>query len=155
MLEEAAERSRPRTVAERLRANWRWFAQAALATAPSWALAQALFGHERPIFAPVAGLIAVSTTLGQRRRYAVEMVLGIALGIGIADALFTLIGAGTWQIAAIVVGAMVTAGAVGGSGGVGSPGAVAALLVGTGPPPGPGVSGGRVLGSLSRGLLRG
>jgi uncharacterized membrane protein YgaE (UPF0421/DUF939 family) len=47
----------------------------------------ALFGHPRPIFAPVTALIVVSTTLGQRRRYAVEMVIGIALGIGIADAL--------------------------------------------------------------------
>jgi len=153
MLEEAAERSRPRTVAERLRANWRWFAQAALATAPSWALAQALFGHERPIFAPVAGLIAVSTTLGQRRRYAVEMVLGIALGIGIADALFTLIGAGTWQIAAIVVGAMVAAVVLGGSVVLVSEAAVSALLVVTVQPPGTGLSGARFLDSLLGGVV--
>src|SRR3954453_15740265 len=115
VLEEAAERSRPRTVAERLRANWRWFAQAALATAPSWALAPVLCGRELPIFAPVAGLIAGRTTLGQRRRYAVEMVLGIALGIVIADALFRVIGSGTWQIAVIVVGAMFAAAVLGGS----------------------------------------
>src|SRR5919107_3603164 len=129
LLEEAAERSRPRTVAQRLRANWRWFAQAALATAPSWALAQALFDHPRPIFAPVAGLIAVSTTVGQRRRYAVEMVVGIALGIGIADALFRVIGSGTWQIAAIVVGAMVTAVPPRGSAVLLSEGAVCSPLV--------------------------
>src|SRR3954454_7978263 len=153
VLEEAAERSRPRTVAERLRENWRWIAQAALATAPSWALAQALFGHERPIFAPVAGLIAVSTTLGQRRRYAVEMVLGIALGIGIADALFTLIGAGTWQIAAIVVGAMVAAVVLGGSVVLVSEAAVSALLVVTVQPPGTGLSGARFLDSLLGGVI--
>ena len=56
-------------------------------TAPAWALAQQLFGHHRPIFAPVAGLIAVSTTLGQRRRYAVEMVVGITLAAVIVLAL--------------------------------------------------------------------
>src|ERR1700750_1848088 len=114
----AAERSRPRTVMDRLKANWRWFAQAALATAPSWWLAQQLFGHPRPIFAPVAGLIAVSTTLGERRRYAAEMVVGIALGVGIADALVHVIGSGTWQIAAIVAGAMIVSVALGGSGGL-------------------------------------
>jgi uncharacterized membrane protein YgaE (UPF0421/DUF939 family) len=153
LLEEAAERSRPRSVVERLRANWRWFAQAALATAPSWALAKLLFDHPRPIFAPVAGLIAVSTTLGQRRRYAVEMVLGIALGIGIADALFTLVGDGTWQIAAIVVGAMVAAVALGGSVVLVSEAAVSALLVVTVQPPGTGLSGTRFLDSLLGGLI--
>jgi uncharacterized membrane protein YgaE (UPF0421/DUF939 family) len=153
LFEEAAERSRPSSVMERLRANWRWFAQAALATAPSWALAEALFGHPRPIFAPVAGLIAVSTTLGQRRRYAVEMVLGIALGIGIADALFTIVGFGTWQIAAIVVGAMVMAVALGGSVVLVSEAAVSALLVVTVQPPGTGLSGARFLDSLVGGLI--
>ena len=137
----------------RLQANWRWFAQAALATAGSWAAAQQLFGHPRPIFAPVAGLIAVSTTLGQRRRYAVEMVLGIALGVGIADALFTVIGAGTWQIAAIVVGAMVVAVALDGSVVLVSEAAVSALLVVTVQQPGSGLSGARFLDSLLGGVI--
>jgi uncharacterized membrane protein YgaE (UPF0421/DUF939 family) len=153
LLDEAAQRSRPSSVMERLRANWRWFAQAALATAPSWALAQEVFGHPRPIFAPVAGLIAVSTTLGQRRRYAVEMVLGVALGIGIADALVNLIGSGTWQIAAIVVGAMVAAVALGGSALLVSEAAVSALLVVAVQPPGSGLSGARFLDSLLGGLV--
>jgi uncharacterized membrane protein YgaE (UPF0421/DUF939 family) len=153
LLWEAAEASRPRSVMGRLQANWRWFAQAALATAPSWALAQQVFGHPRPIFAPVAGLIAVSTTLGQRRRYAVEMVIGIAIGIGIADALFNLIGAGTWQIAAIVVGAMVVAVALNGSVVLVSEAAVSALLVVTVQPPGSGLSGARFLDSLLGGLI--
>ena len=114
LLEEAAERSRPRTVAERLRANVRWFAQAALSTASAWALAQALFGHTRPIFAAMGALIGVSATPGQRRRSAIETVLGVALGIGIADALVVVIGDGTLQLAAIVAGAMVAAVALGG-----------------------------------------
>jgi hypothetical protein len=67
LLEEAAEHSRPRIVAQRLISNARWFVQAALATALAWAAAIAVFGHPRPIFAPVTALIGVSTTLGQRR----------------------------------------------------------------------------------------
>src|SRR3954465_9284327 len=153
LLEEAAERSRPRSVAERLRANWRWFAQAALATAPSWWLAKELFGHPRPIFAPVAGLIAVSTTLGQPRRYAIGMGLGIAIGIGIADSLFTVIGAGTWQIAVIVVGAMVAAVVLDGSVVLISEAPPSALLVVPVQPPGTGLSGARFLDSLLGGLI--
>ena len=113
MLEEAVERSRPRTVADRLRANSGWFVQAALATSMAWVLAQVLFGHERPIFAPVAALIGVSAWLGQRRRAAIEMMIGIALGIGIADVLVSLIGTGPLQIAAVVTLAMVAAVALG------------------------------------------
>lgn len=73
LLEDATEQSRPRIVAQRLRANARWFVQAALATALAWAAAIALFGHPRPIFAPVTALIVVSTTLGQRRCYSPDL----------------------------------------------------------------------------------
>jgi uncharacterized membrane protein YgaE (UPF0421/DUF939 family) len=153
LLEEAASQSRPRIIARRLITNTRWFVQAALATSLAWAAAIALFGHPRPIFAPVAALIGVSTTLGQRRRYAVEMVVGIALGIGIADALFVLIGSGTLQIAAIVAGAMVVTVALGGSVVLVSEAAVSALLVVTVQPPSSGLSGARFLDSLLGGLI--
>ena len=153
LLEEAAERSRPRTVAERLQLNMRWFAQATLSAAPAWALAQLLFGHERPIFAPVVALVGVSLALGQRRRYTLEMVLGVALGIGIADALIVLIGDGTLQLAAVVTGAMVLAVVVGGGTTLISEAAVSALLVVTIQPPGSGLSGARFLDSLLGGVV--
>jgi uncharacterized membrane protein YgaE (UPF0421/DUF939 family) len=153
LLEEAAERSRPSTVAERLRANWLWIAQAALATSVAWVLAKELFGHPRPIFAPVVAFIGVSATLGQRRRYALEMVIGVALGIGVADALFVAIGDGPLQIAAIVAGAMTAAVALGGSVILVSEAAASALLVVTIQPPGSGLSGARFLDSLLGGAV--
>lgn len=55
----------------------------------------------------MGALIGVSATPAQRRRSAVETILGVALGIGIADALVVLIGDGTLQLAAIVAGATV------------------------------------------------
>ncbi|MGH8519090.1 MAG: PAS domain S-box protein, partial [Panacagrimonas sp.] len=45
--------------AERLRADWLWIAQAALATSVAWVLARELFDHPRPIFAPVVAFIGV------------------------------------------------------------------------------------------------
>jgi uncharacterized membrane protein YgaE (UPF0421/DUF939 family) len=77
----------------------------------------------------VVALIGVSATLGQRRRYAVEMVIGIALGIAIADALVVAIGDGPVQIAAIVAGAMAVAVALGGGVVLVSEAAASALLV--------------------------
>jgi uncharacterized membrane protein YgaE (UPF0421/DUF939 family) len=153
LLEEAAERSRPRIVAERLRANLLWLAQAALATSLAWVIAKEGLGHPRPVFAPVVALIGVSATLGQRRRYAVEMVIGVALGIGIADALFVAIGDGPIQIGAIVAGAMAAAIAVGGGAILVSEAAVSALLVVTIQPPGSGLSGARFLDSLLGGVV--
>src|ERR671924_96468 len=153
LLEEAVERSRPSIIAERLRANAGWLAQAALATATAWVLAQQIFGHERPIFAPVAALIGVSASLGQRRRSAIEMVIGVALGIGIADALVGLIGTGPAQIAAVVGGAMVVAIAFGGSTVLVGEAAASALLVVTIQLPGTGLSGVRFLDSLLGGIV--
>jgi uncharacterized membrane protein YgaE (UPF0421/DUF939 family) len=153
LLEEAVERSRPSIIAERLSANAGWLAQAALATAAAWVLAQQVFGHERPIFAPVAALICVSASLGQRRRNAVEMVIGVALGIGIADALVVLIGTGPLQIAAVVCGAMVVAIAFGGSTVLVGEAAASALLVVTIQLPGTGLSGVRFLDSLLGGVV--
>ena len=153
LLEEAAERSRPRIVAERLGANALWFAQAALATSLAWFIAKDAFGHPRPVFAPVVALIGVSATLGQRRRYAIEMVIGVALGIGIADALVVAIGDGPIQVGAIVAGAMAAAVALGGGAILVSEAAVSALLVVTVQPPGSGLSGARFLDSLLGGVL--
>jgi uncharacterized membrane protein YgaE (UPF0421/DUF939 family) len=153
LLDEAVERSRPSIVAERLRANGLWFAQAALATSVAWVVARELFGHPRPVFAPLVALIGVSATLGQRRRYAIEMVIGVALGIAIADALVVAIGDGPVQIAAIVAGAMAAAVALGGGVVLVSEAAASALLVVTIQPPGSGLSGARFLDSLLGGVL--
>jgi uncharacterized membrane protein YgaE (UPF0421/DUF939 family) len=153
LLEEAAERSRPRIVLERLRANALWLAQAALASSVAWVIAKEGFGHPRPVFAPVVALIGVSATLGHRRRYAIEMVIGVALGIGIADALFVAIGDGPIQVGAIVAGAMAVAIAVGGGAVLVSEAAVSALLVVTIQPPGSGLSGARLLDSLLGGVV--
>jgi uncharacterized membrane protein YgaE (UPF0421/DUF939 family) len=142
-----------RSVADRLGANVGWLAQAAVATPVAWVLAQQLFGHARPIFAPVAALIGVSTSLGQRRRSAIEMVIGVALGIGIADALVVLIGTGPAQIAAVVCGAMAVAIAAGGSTVLVGEAAASALLVITIQLPGTGLSGVRFLDSLLGGVV--
>lgn len=64
------------------------------------------FGHEQPIFAPISALVAIGATIAQPWQRAVEIVIGVALGVAIADGLASVIGQGTWQIGVIVLLAM-------------------------------------------------
>jgi uncharacterized membrane protein YgaE (UPF0421/DUF939 family) len=65
--------------------------QAAVATGAAWTLARAL-GHERPLFAPIAALLALGATASGRFARSVEVTLGVALGIVAGDALRAALG---------------------------------------------------------------
>jgi uncharacterized membrane protein YgaE (UPF0421/DUF939 family) len=88
--------------------------QAGLAAALAWVVAHDLIGRPAPFFAPIAAVITLASSVGQRLRRTVELVLGVAIGIGIGDTLILLIGTGPWQIGLIVVLAVLVATAVGG-----------------------------------------
>jgi hypothetical protein len=81
-------------------------AQTALAAAIAWLFARHVVGHPRPFFAPIAACISLGLTLGQRGRRTVDMVIGVALGVLVADALTAAIGTGPVAIGAVVVVAM-------------------------------------------------
>jgi uncharacterized membrane protein YgaE (UPF0421/DUF939 family) len=93
----------------RLRAGAWPLLQIAVAAALAWLLAAKVLGHPDAYFAPLAAIIALAATRGQRVRQAVEMVLGVAVGIGVGDLLVRGIGIGTWQLALIVALALATA----------------------------------------------
>ncbi len=89
----------------------------ALAASLAWFIAREAFEDDREaFFAPVAAILTLGLTVGQRGRRAWEIGLGVALGIGIADLIVLLIGTGAWQLGVVVVLAM--AGAVLAGGGV-------------------------------------
>ncbi|MEV6487586.1 FUSC family protein [Actinoplanes sp. NPDC051633] len=88
--------------------------QAGVAAGIAWFLAHDVFGRPTPFFAPIAAVITLASSVGQRARRTAELVLGVAIGIGIGDAIILVIGRGPWQIALIVVGAILVATAVGG-----------------------------------------
>ena len=69
-LSEFSQRSRA-TVADRLRrvrAGLLFAAQAAVAAGLSWLIANDLLHHARPFFAPIAAVIALNVSVGQRLR---------------------------------------------------------------------------------------
>ena len=84
-------------------------AQCAVAAGLAWFLARHVVGHPQPFFAPVAAVISLGVSLGQRMRRSLELVVGVSIGIGVGDVLISVIGTGAWQIALVVALAMSTA----------------------------------------------
>src|SRR5215211_429280 len=114
---------------DRLRNSVWLVVQAAVAASLAYFLAEVLVRHEQPFFAPIAAVICLSVTLGQRNRRAVELVFGVAVGLMVADLLVLVIGNGTLQIAVVVLLAMAAAVFFGGGTMLVNQAAVSAVLV--------------------------
>lgn len=99
-------RSSYRARVARFRAK-RWqVAQCAVAAAVAWLLATEVLGHDVPVFAPIAAVLSLGTSYGQRLRRVAEVTAGVAIGVLFADLLVALIGAGWWQLGVVVALAM-------------------------------------------------
>ncbi|MCW2764815.1 MAG: hypothetical protein JWO11_774 [Nocardioides sp.] len=101
-------RTSARERVERLKFK-RWqIVQCALAAGVAWFIAADLLDHQAPFFAPIAAVISLGTSYGQRLRRVVEVTLGVAIGVFLADLLVAQLGSGWWQLA-IVVGLAMSA----------------------------------------------
>jgi uncharacterized membrane protein YgaE (UPF0421/DUF939 family) len=114
----------------RLKASVWPIVQAAVAASLAYFLAEVLIGGQgQPFFAPIAAVVCLSVTLGQRNRRAVELVFGVAVGLTVADLLVLVIGSGTLQLAVVVLLAMAAAVFFGGGTMLVNQAAVSAVLV--------------------------
>ena len=102
-------RTSARARVRRLQAKSWQIAQCALAAGVAWLIAADVLGHPTPFFAPVAAVVALGTSYGQRLRRVVEVTVGVAVGVFLADLLVAWLGSGWWQIGLIVALAMVAA----------------------------------------------
>jgi uncharacterized membrane protein YgaE (UPF0421/DUF939 family) len=111
LIEGAADMSRTsmRTRFDRLRVAWRSIVQASVAATAAYLIATDLAGHSQPFFAPIAAIITLGITVGQRGRRAFELAIGVAVGIGVADALVLLIGSGQMMVNQAAVSAVLVA----------------------------------------------
>jgi uncharacterized membrane protein YgaE (UPF0421/DUF939 family) len=114
-------------------------AQAGLASGLAWFIAHDLLAEARPFFAPIAAVVVLGGTYGQRLTRAFELVLGVTVGIGLGDALITVIGVGAVQIAAVVMLAIVAMVFFGGGNVAVGQAASSAVLVATLAPPSGGI----------------
>ena len=86
----------------RVRSKGFHIAQCAIAAGVAWLIAADVLGHQTPFFAPVAAVVCLGTSYGQRLRRVAEVTLGVAVGVFLADLLSIWIGSGWWQLIVVV-----------------------------------------------------
>jgi uncharacterized membrane protein YgaE (UPF0421/DUF939 family) len=97
----------------RLRAA-RWaILQTAGAAGAAWYVAHDLLGHAQPFFAPIAAAVSLGAVSQQRGRRALQMILGVCIGIGVGEGLHALLGTGVLSIAVVTLVTLNVAVAVG------------------------------------------
>ncbi len=76
--------------------------QTGVAASAAWYLATLLLENPRPFFAPVAAIASLGVMFGRRGPRAIQIVLGVAVGLTVANILVLAIGIGTVQIGIMV-----------------------------------------------------
>ena len=138
LLEDAAQRSRvsARTRFERLAMAGRSVAQVAVAATLAWLAATELLGNPQPFFAPVAAIVTLGVTYGHRGSRAIELALGVAVGILVADGIVLVLGTGALTLGLVVALAVAVAVLLGSGPLIVNQAGISAALVVTLAPPG-------------------
>jgi uncharacterized membrane protein YgaE (UPF0421/DUF939 family) len=84
-------------------------AQSALAAGAAWEIALQIPGHGKPFFAPIAAVIALGAERGRRGRQAIEVIVGVTLGILLGAGIVAVAGVGAWQLVLATAVALVVA----------------------------------------------
>ncbi|WP_212839933.1 aromatic acid exporter family protein [Catellatospora sp. IY07-71] len=115
----------------RVRASAILTVQAAVAAGLAWYVSHDLLGHVQPFFAPIAAVVTLAISVGQRMRRAFEIVAGNAVGILLGELLILVIGRGAWQVSLVVLLAISLAIFIGGSASLVTQAASSGILVAT------------------------
>ena len=83
---------------KRLRAVWFTLVQTSVAAGLSWYLTHDLLGHPQPFFAPIAAAVSLSISNVLRAQRAIQMMIGVTLGIGMGTLVQGLLGPGALAI---------------------------------------------------------
>src|SRR5215212_6723705 len=76
--------------------------QTALSATLAWSAAALILGHEQPFVAAIAAVISVGAVAGQTLKRAAEWILGVAVGLAVADLIMLAIGTGPIQTGVMV-----------------------------------------------------
>jgi len=90
--------SAARAGVKRLRAVWFTLVQTSVAAGLSWYLAHDVLGHPQPFFAPIAAAVSLSISNVLRAQRAIQMMIGVTLGIGMGTLAQGLLGPGAIAI---------------------------------------------------------
>jgi uncharacterized membrane protein YgaE (UPF0421/DUF939 family) len=98
-----------RAALKRLRSRWFALAQTSVAAGLAWYIAHDVLGHPQPFFAPIAAAVCLSITNVLRAQRAIQMMIGVTLGIGLGNVVQGLLGTGAVPIGIAALIAMSTA----------------------------------------------
>jgi hypothetical protein len=76
--------------------------QTALSATLAWSAAALILGHEQPFVAAIAAVISVGAVAGQTLKRAAEWILGVAVGLAVADLIMLARGTGPIQTGVMV-----------------------------------------------------
>ncbi len=99
---------------KRIRVVWFNLVQTSVAAGLSWYLAHEVLGHPQPFFAPIAAAVSLSTSNVLRAQRAIQMMIGVTLGIGLGTLVLGLLGSGSLPIAIAALVALAAAVFIGG-----------------------------------------
>ncbi|HET9893091.1 MAG TPA: FUSC family protein [Mycobacterium sp.] len=99
---------------KRLRMVWFNLVQTGVAAGLSWYLAHDVLHHPQPFFAPIAAAVSLSTSNVLRAQRAIQMMIGVTLGIGVGSLVQGLLGPGDVPIAVAAAVALGVAVFIGG-----------------------------------------
>jgi uncharacterized membrane protein YgaE (UPF0421/DUF939 family) len=88
---------------QRLRTRWFPLLQTTVASGLAWYIANDVLAHPQPFFAPIAAAVCLSISNVLRAQRAVQMMIGVSLGIGIGTVMARLLGTGPIPIAVTVL----------------------------------------------------
>jgi uncharacterized membrane protein YgaE (UPF0421/DUF939 family) len=108
-------------------------AQQAAAAVIAWMIAVRFAGHSDPFFAPIAAIVGLNVTLGRRGSNAIRLLIGVVVGIAVAELVVEVGGGGVWTLALATFFAMLIARAVDDQPIVVAQAAVSAVLITTFP----------------------
>lgn len=89
--------------------------QGSVAATTAWLIASNLVLHHEPFFAPIAAVVALNTTIGERGTNALRLLLGVMIGIAIGELTIALLGSGYGRMALAMFVAMLIARSLGGA----------------------------------------
>lgn len=87
-------------------AGWWLLAQSTLAGTIAWLLARWIDPGRLPFFAPIAAIVVLNFTRGERGPYAVRLILGVAIGIACGELVVLLLGSTVVSLAVATFAAM-------------------------------------------------
>jgi len=110
-VDDLADRGRTslRTRVARARSKLWIVGQAAVAAGVAWWVAKDVFEHPTPFFAPIAAVVSLGTSYGQRLRRVAEVTVGVAVGVLLGDLATLHLGSSAWVISLIVAVGMLAA----------------------------------------------